>query len=149
MYVRKVHIDNYGAIRSVNINFPFDDAGNPKPVLLVGPNGSGKTLFLASIVNGLIEAINSFHHPDHQHQFMSPDYIRDSTDYMWRQIEFTTDHFFSSLVLHSPKTSESSLSFDDETIQKTYDEMVEGVGAVSYRDFNDAQSVFHENCMFS
>ena len=147
MYIRKVHIDNYGAIKSVNIDFQFYDSGNPKPVLLVGPNGSGKTLFLASIVNGLIEAINSLHHPDHQHQFMSPDYIRDSANYVWRQVEFTTDHFFSSLVLHSPKTSESSPPSDDETIQKVYDEIVEGGSSENIQDFNGVQPIFQKNCM--
>ena len=147
MYVRKVHIDNYGAIKSVNIDFQFYDSGNPKPVLLVGLNGSGKTLFLASIVNGLIEAINSFQHPDHQHQFMSPDYIRDSANYVWRQVEFTTDHFFSSLVLHSPKTSESSPPFDDETIQKVYDEIVEGGSSGNIQDFNGVKPIFQKNCM--
>ena len=147
MYIRKVHIDNYGAIKSVNIDFQFYDSGNPKPVLLVGPNGSGKTLFLASIVNGLIEAINSLHHPDHQHQFMSPDYIRDSANYVWRQVEFTTDHFFSSLVLHSPKTSESSPPSDDETIQKVYDEIAEGGSSKNIQDFNGVQPIFQKNCM--
>ena len=147
MYLKKVHIDNYGAIKSVNIDFSFDDTDNPKPVLLVGPNGSGKTLFLASIVNGLIEAINSFHGRDHRHQFMSPNYIRDSANYMWRQVEFTTDHFFYSLVLHSPKTSEPSLSLNDETIKKVYDEIVEGIDAVSNQNFDDVQPIFNKNCM--
>ena len=147
MYVRKAHIDNYGAIKSVNIDFSFDDTDNPKPVLLVGPNGSGKTLFLATIVNGLVEAINSFHSEDHRYQFMSPNYIRGSANYMWRQVEFTTGHFFSSLVLHSPKMSESPLQTDDETIQKVYDEIVEGGDSGSIWNFDGVQPVFHENCM--
>ena len=147
MYLKKVHIDNYGAIKSVNIDFSFDDTDNPKPVLLVGPNGSGKTLFLATIVNGLIEAINSFHSGDSQYQFMSPNYIRDSADYAWRRVEFTPDYSFYSLVLHSPKTSESSLQADDETIQKVYDEIVEGGDSGSVRNFDGVQPVFHENCL--
>ena len=147
MYVRKVHIDNYGAIKSVNIDFPFDNAGNPKPVLLVGPNGSGKTLFLTSIVNSLIEAINSFHDLDNQHQFMSPNYIRDSSDYAWRRVEFTHDYSFYSLVLHSPKTSESSFQFDDELIQEIYNAIEEGGNSAKIPSFKDVLSIFRENCL--
>ena len=150
MYVKKARTVNLGAIKSAEIDFQFDDVGNPKPVLLVGPNGSGKTLFLASIVNSLIEAINSFHSEDHQHQFMSPDYIRDNADYVWRQVEFTTEHFFHSLVLNSPKTSESSFEFDDETIQNAYDEIVEGDISINSRDLligSDIHSAFVNNCM--
>ena len=150
MYVKKARTVNLGAIKSAEIDFQFDDVGNPKPVLLVGPNGSGKTLFLASIVNSLIEAINSFHSEDHQHQFMSPDYIRDNADYVWRQVEFTNEHFFSSLVLNSPKTSESPLYLDDETIKNAYDEIVEGDTSINYHDFvgdHGVQSAFADNCM--
>ena len=150
MYVKKARTVNLGVIKSAEIDFQFDDAGNPKPVLLVGPNGSGKTLFLASIVNSLIEAINSFYSADHQHQFMSPDYIRESADYVWRQVEFTTEHLFHSLVLNSPKTSESSFEFDDKTIQNAYDEIVEGDTSINSRDLvsgPDVQSAFFDNCM--
>ena len=150
MYVKKARTVNLGAIKSAEIDFQFDDAGNPKPVLLVGPNGSGKTLFLASIVNSLVEAINSLHSEDHRHQFMSPDYIRESADYVWRQVEFTTEHFFHSLVLNSPKTSESPLEFNDETIQNAYDEIVEGDTSINSLDFvsgHGVQSAFFDNCM--
>ena len=149
MYVKKARTVNLGVIKSAEIDFQFDDADNPKPVLLVGPNGSGKTLFLASIVDSLIEAINSFHSADHQHQFMSPDYIRESADYVWRQVEFTTEHFFHSLVLNSPKTGESSFEFD-ETIQNAYDGMEEGSISINSHDFvsgRDVRSAFFDNCM--
>ena len=150
MYVKKARTVNLGAIKSAEIDFQFDDAGDPKPVLLVGPNGSGKTLFLASIVGSLIEAINSFHSEDQQHQFMSPDYIRDSADYVWRQVEFTTEHFFHSLVINSPKTSESSLELDDEMIQNAYEEIAEGDTSINSRDLfigSDVQSAFVNNCI--
>lgn len=145
MYIKKARTVNLGVIKSAEIDFQLDDAGNPKPVLLVGPNGSGKTLFLASIVDSLIEAINSFHSADNQHQFMSSDYIRDSADYVWRQVEFTTEHFFYSLALNSPKTSGSSLECDDETIQNVYDDMSEEINSRSSHNFvgdHGFQSVF-------
>ena len=53
MYVKRVHIENYGAINSLDISFPFDGS-TPKPVVIVGINGSGKSLVLSHIVNALI-----------------------------------------------------------------------------------------------
>ena len=101
-------------------------------------------------MNSLIEAINSFHSEDHQHQFMSPDCITDNANYVWLQVEFTTEHFFHSLVLNSPKTGESSFEFDDETIQNAYDEIPEGDISINSRDLligSDVQSAFVNNCM--
>ena len=148
-YVKKARIMNLGAIKSTEINFQFDDAGNPKPTLLVGPNGSGKTVFLASIVNSLTETIN-YLYSDHQHKFMSSEYIGYNADYAWQQVEFTTGHSFLSLALHSPKTSESPLQFNDEVMKEAYDEIGEGATSRNYWDFvtdSSIQSDFFDNCM--
>ena len=55
MYISRVQISNYGPIDHVDITFPFD-GDIPKPVVLVGANGSGKTVLLSHIVNGLTSA---------------------------------------------------------------------------------------------
>ena len=55
MYISRVQISNYGPIGHVDITFPFDGDA-PKPVVLVGANGSGKTILLSHIVNGLASA---------------------------------------------------------------------------------------------
>lgn len=55
MYISRVQISNYGPIGHVDITFPFD-GDVPKPVVLVGANGSGKTVLLSHIVNGLASA---------------------------------------------------------------------------------------------
>ena len=58
MYARRIQITNYGPIGHLDISFPFDDEDKPKPVVLVGENGSGKSILLSHIVNGLVEAKN-------------------------------------------------------------------------------------------
>ena len=55
MYVNRVQISNYGPIDNVDMAFPFVD-DIPKPVVLVGANGSGKSVLLSHIVNGLVSA---------------------------------------------------------------------------------------------
>ena len=52
MYIKSIHILNYGPISQLAIEMPFDDS-TPKPVVLVGENGSGKSIILSHIVNGL------------------------------------------------------------------------------------------------
>ncbi len=150
MYIEEARIVNLGAIKRAEVNFQFDNTGNPNPILLVGPNGSGKTLFLASIVNSLIETINCFHSRDHRHNFMSSDYIGDSADYVWKHVKFTHDYSFYSLILHSPKTDELPLQFDDEVMQNIYDEMADGSISTNSWDFaldSNVQSAFVDNCI--
>ena len=55
MYARRVQIVNYGPIAELDIEFPFD-GDVAKPVVLVGGNGSGKSILLSHLVNGLISA---------------------------------------------------------------------------------------------
>ena len=69
---------------------------------------------------------------------------------MWRQVEFTNEHFFYSLGLNLSKTSESSFDFDDEIMQNIYDEMAEGDILRNSHDFvsgHGVQSAFSDNCM--
>jgi hypothetical protein len=55
MYLRECLIENIGPIASLDVSFSFDAAGKPKPVILVGKNGTGKTIVLAYILDALSE----------------------------------------------------------------------------------------------
>ena len=55
MYAKRVQIINYGPISQLDIEFPFEH-DLPKPVVLAGENGSGKSILLSHIVNGLVDA---------------------------------------------------------------------------------------------
>ena len=55
MYLHEIFLQNTGPISKCHIKPPFDDAGNPRPIVIVGPNGSGKTIFLSYIVDALTE----------------------------------------------------------------------------------------------
>ncbi len=46
MYLTKININNYGPIKQVTLLPDFNDDGLPKPVVLIGQNGTGKTLLL-------------------------------------------------------------------------------------------------------
>ena len=55
MYLHEIFLKNTGPISECHVKSPFDDTGNPLPVVVVGPNGSGKTIFLSYIVDALFE----------------------------------------------------------------------------------------------
>ena len=55
MYLKEINIENYGSIKKINYKLPFYENGNPKPLVLIGKNGSGKTLLISNIVHALIE----------------------------------------------------------------------------------------------
>lgn len=55
MYIKKIQMQNYGSIKLLDIEPKFDETGNPLPLVLIGKNGSGKTLFLSNILDSFIE----------------------------------------------------------------------------------------------
>lgn len=61
MYITDCYLENCGPISRFQYKFPLTPGGNPKPVILVGSNGSGKTVLLSYIVDALFElAITAF-----------------------------------------------------------------------------------------
>jgi len=54
MYLTDIVIENAGPITKLDLSLPFTDNKAPKPVLLVGANGSGKTVVQATIADALI-----------------------------------------------------------------------------------------------
>ena len=55
MYLKNIAIKNIGPIDELSVEMPFNENGNPKPIIFVGENGSGKTILQSQIVDGLYE----------------------------------------------------------------------------------------------
>ena len=55
MYLHEIFLQNTGPISECHVKPRFDENGNPQPIVIVGPNGSGKTIFLSYIVDALTE----------------------------------------------------------------------------------------------
>ena len=102
MYTKRIQIDNYGPIDKLDITFPFEGV-TPKPVVLVGENGSGKSIFLSHIVNGLIVAKNSIFpesrevEADRVFKIRSPLYIKSGNEYYFSRVDFENDLFLEEL----------------------------------------------------
>jgi len=55
MYLTELYLQNTGPISECHVKPSFDENENPQPIVIVGPNGSGKTIFLSYIVDALTE----------------------------------------------------------------------------------------------
>ena len=59
MYLNKIITHNLGPISKINLDLPFNSNGNPKPLIIVGENGTGKSIFISNIVDSFYEIIGS------------------------------------------------------------------------------------------
>lgn len=109
MYARRIQITNYGPIEQLDISFPFDEQGRPKPVVLVGENGSGKSILLSHIVNGLIAAKDFAYDGSPEvdsgkvYKLRSNLYIKDGGDFYFARFDFADGLFSRELRLAQPK----------------------------------------------
>jgi hypothetical protein len=55
MYLDTLFCENMGPIEKAVIKAGFTPEGNPKPIVLVGKNGSGKSIMLSNIIDALHE----------------------------------------------------------------------------------------------
>jgi len=97
VYIKSVELENYGPCKSFKYNFRFDDKGNPIPLILIGKNGSGKTIILSHIVNALITAKqmiydNSEVEKGKVYKYRSSNYINSGSLYSYSRVEFTKDN---------------------------------------------------------
>lgn len=61
MYLSKLIDTNVGPIKNVRLVPSFSTEGYPKPIILVGKNGSGKSTIISNIVDALYEFLGSLY----------------------------------------------------------------------------------------
>lgn len=104
MYIKKLLIENYGAIESIDYAFPFNVDGTPKPVILVGKNGVGKTLLLSNILNALIEFKRGYYRElkevsdDNYYRVGSKSYIRAGSNHSYEHYIFENNAEYTNLM---------------------------------------------------
>lgn len=77
MYLKNIFIENMGAIEKFSLveNYLFIN-GNPKPIILLGKNGTGKTTLLSSIVDALYELSSNCFQDILPHEGLSRQYFK-------------------------------------------------------------------------
>ena len=114
MYVERLQLTNYGPVEKLDIEFPYDGS-IPKPVVFVGENGSGKSIVLAHIVNGLILAkgIAFPETPEVEtgrvYKLRDSAYITSGYDHYFTRVDYANALYYSELRLLEDKVSNSRI----------------------------------------
>ncbi|MBE9032805.1 hypothetical protein IQ266_24000 [filamentous cyanobacterium LEGE 11480] len=109
MYLQRISLENVGPIDKVEINLSFHANGCPKPCLLVGENGSGKSLVVAHIVNALLSA-KQVAYDDTEvekgkvYKYRSPTYIKSGSSFSYSETIFDGDLWVKEWQLLSKRS---------------------------------------------
>ena len=102
MYTKRIQLANYGPIDQLDIAFPFE-GDDPRPVVLVGENGSGKSILLSHIVNGLILAKGVIYPETPEvdtgkvYKLRDNSYIKSGSEYYFGRVDFEDDLFMGEI----------------------------------------------------
>ncbi len=107
MYIRKIVIKNYGPIEHLDYSFPFTEVNKPKPVILIGQNGVGKTLLLSNILHSIIEMKRSKYREisevsgNNFYRVGSLNYIKTGFNALYEQLIFDDDIKYTELMTNN------------------------------------------------
>ena len=160
MYVQNILLRNYGPIADLNIRLPFNGT-RPKPVVLVGENGSGKTVVLSQIVNGLVSAKQIAFpdspevEPDRVYKLRSSQYVKSDEYFYFAQVEYEEDLIVKELRTSSVKSTGDSFEVAPlPTIaQQMWNSMGDGENDRFEYNFSNGQNkdnienIFAHNCV--
>lgn len=158
MYAKRIQIANYGPIERLDITFPIDDDG-PNPVVLVGANGSGKSVLLSHIVNALMLAQQSAYRETPEvedgkvYKLRSPLYVSSAKEYSFARIDFMDDLWSSELQLNKRKENYDAApnGILGTDAQALWDGMAtRDVSHINHPSFNDGirlRDLFSRNCI--
>ena len=159
MYVKRVQIQNYGPIGVLDIKFPFAD-DKPKPVLLVGENGSGKSILLSHIVNGLVTA-KSVRYPDTPEvdagkvfKIRSSSYIKSRQEFSAVRVDYEDHIYTEELALRRAK-HEYQNPLESLSIQGNFHTLLDNIPDNNFSIFRtnmrdsiaQVKDVFSKNCV--
>ena len=156
MYVKKVQITNYGPIEALDIVFPFN-GDNPKPIVLVGANGSGKSIFLSHIINVMLSAQQQAYpfSPEVEagmvYKLRGPDYVRSGAEFSFARVDFVDAPPAQELVLLKKKQDYKKVpeGISGTEAQESYNKLRPPDSSIFYHDLNEqsTKNLFEKNCV--
>ncbi|KAF0249436.1 MAG: hypothetical protein FD167_1162 [bacterium] len=109
MYLKKLHLENVGPIDKLKIELPFNEDTTPTPIIMVGENGSGKSIVLSFIVNALIIFRQQIYENTEvergkAYKFRNPIYIKTGKEYYFAKLEFEENNEYLEWQLNARKS---------------------------------------------
>ena len=161
MYLKKIHSVNVGPLLNADISFSFEN-DKPKPVIIVGENGTGKSVLLSNIVDSFYEiaskAFNNARYNDDMaegqqyYKTITPQEIHIGKDFMYSYLEFIENSEIINYFFKSGNISVQSF-LNTEKIYNNFD--LTWNDNDNYKDTNasdtQARNIFSSNviCYFS
>ncbi|AFZ59802.1 AAA family ATPase [Anabaena cylindrica FACHB-243] len=155
MYLKKVLLENVGPIDSLEIELPFNENSQPKPVIIVGENGSGKSIFLSYIVNALLftqqELFDNCEvEKGKVYKKRSPSYIKVGSTYSFGKIEFEEEFTCFEWQLNRTKKELEEI-YGITPIHKEWNQIPENESSFLYANFNreikKLEDLYNRNCL--
>ncbi|MBD2457713.1 AAA family ATPase [Nostoc sp. FACHB-87] len=127
MYFKQINLRNVGPIEKIDYDFSFNSNGNPKPVILVGTNGSGKSILLSYLLNPLMAAQQiAFDDAEVEqgrvYKLRSPQYIKNGEKFSYARINFGQDFNCYEWQLCIPK-EEYIKQFGEPEVDSSFEEI--------------------------
>ena len=103
MYTKRIQLSGFGPIDSLDINIPVEGDA-PKPVVLVGQNGSGKSILLSHVVSGLLKAKDMVYdqspevEPGRVYRLKTNFYIKNGAQFSFSRVEFENGWYVGELT---------------------------------------------------
>jgi len=153
MLFKNIEIDNVGPISRLNIQFPKSEE-NPKPLVIVGENGSGKSILLSHLVNALIVGKQMVFEDVEVEKgkvfkYRSPKYVKSGEHYSYSNIEFETGERVQEWqLLLSRSDFEEKLGYTPPRKEWAQIDASQNSHFISTFDANskNTQSIFKKQC---
>ena len=159
MYIKRIQIINYGPIDQLDITFPFE-GDTPKPVILVGENGSGKSILLSHIVNGLVSAKDIVYPETPEvdvnkvYKLRSSSYIKSGSEFYFARVDFENDLFMGEIrsKLAKERDSNPPVGLSGKNVQDAWREMQlktqdHLTSNISLESETKIKEIFSKNCI--
>lgn len=119
MYLSSVIIKNYGPIKEMTFETRSVLENKTNPIVLIGQNGSGKTLFLSNILHALIEIKRKKYNTllevsdNNYYRVGSLNYVNSSAATAYNRIEFTDNASFTEAMTKDYTSFKTTYSEED------------------------------------
>lgn len=152
MYIQSVEIENTGPIKYLKLALPFDGQ-RPKPLVVVGENGTGKSILLSHLVNSLVIG-KADHYDDADveigkaYKYRSSKYITSGEHYSYSSVKFDAGIEINEIQLNTEKRNfENSNGYaPTNMIWRQMPENETSFFQSNFRNFQEVAEKFFNQC---